>query len=239
MKKLTYFCLFLASITLWSCRDSSGDYVEQLRTNSELTTSLRACLQVSKDTALNHLCVPDGFYESTEYKLALSSSSALRTIADTLDAHGKRYLLDTLERQVNRACEQIGNTLSSNFETTISSLTFRDPESLVYTDDYTAATSYFKVSCAATVQSFTTSALSDRMQAIGANATWNEIKTIYYESGAGFVSYDLLGTATNNMLNAIYTEMGKEETNIRKDPGHVVQGALQAFWREYFSSDEE
>ena len=62
MKNLKIVCLAVfAAVVLFSCKDETGDYVEQLYTNNQKEAAIKACLKVSADTASAHLFVPDGF----------------------------------------------------------------------------------------------------------------------------------------------------------------------------------
>ena len=130
---------------------------------------------------------------------------------------------------MNRACELSGNALSSAFNSTISSLTFPDPASIVYNSNSDAATTYFRTNCGVSIQSSASSILAEQMQSTGASSTWNEILSAYYSSTSSFFSYDINVLATTSLLNAVYTEMAKEEALIRSDSYHARAGNLSVF----------
>ena len=229
MKKLYLFCLILLPLMMVSCKDDSGEFIEQYYTNAELTSALRTCLTTAKDTALNRLCVTDGLNGSETYRIVLPDNADFRALTAALDSLNKSYLTDTLVNRLNRAGEQSGNALSASFNSTISSLTFPDPSSLVYSTTYDAATAYFKVQCGNAMQSSATSILSEKMQSTGASATWNEIQTAYHTANNAFFNYDITSYTATNLLNAIYTEMAKEEKLIRTDATHATADNLSVF----------
>ena len=229
MKKLYLFCLILLPLMMVSCKDDSGDFIEQYYTDAELTSALRTCLTSAKDTALNHLCVTDGLNGSETYRITLPDNATFRALAEVLDSLDKSYLTDSLISQLNRAGEQSGNALSASFNSAISTLTFTDPSSLVHTTTYDAATEYFKTNCGASMQNSATTILSEQMQDTGANATWNEIQSAYHTATASFFNYDITSHATTSLLTAIYTEMAKEEKLIRTDTTHAAADNLSVF----------
>ena len=231
MKKLYLFCLILLPLMMVSCKDDSGEFIEQYYTDAQLTSALRTCLTTAKDTALNVLCVPDGFNGSSTYRVILPDNADFRSLAEVLATQNKSYLTDTLTLRLNRACERSGNALSSTFNSAITSLSFPDPASLVYSSTTDTATLYFRINCGAALHSSATNILSEQMQNTGASSTWTEIQSAYYNANNIFFNYDLTNFATTSLLNAVYTEMAKEENRIRTDSTHATAGNLSVFRR--------
>ena len=229
MKKLYLFCLILLPLMMVSCKDDSGEYIEQYYTDAQLTSALRTCLTTVKDTALNHLCVPDGLNGSETYRIVLPDNADFRALANALTEQDKGYLTDTLTARMNRACELSGNSLSAAVNPIVSSLTFSDPSSLVYSSSTDAATSYFRINCGAALHTSATNILSEQMQNTGASSTWTEIQSAYYNANNTFFNYDLTNFAATQLLNAVYTEMAKEEALIRTDTTHATAGNLSVF----------
>lgn len=228
MKKLYLLCLILLPMLLGSCSDTSGEYIENYYTDAELTTAIRTCLTTSKDTALNQLCITDGFNDSETYRITLPDNTAFRTLNETLIAQDKSYLVDTLIQRMNRACEHSGNGLSSAFNSTISSLTFTDPSSLVYSSTSDAVTTYFRANCGTTMQSAAASIVSEQLQSTGATETWTEMQTAYYNATSTTIDFDMTTHATTGLLSAVYQEMAYEEGRIRTDSTHAI-GSLSIF----------
>ena len=211
MKKLLFLYLILLPLMMVSCKDDSGEFIGQYYTDAQLTTALRTCLTAAKDTALNKLCVPDGFNGSETYRVTLPENADFRTLADILTAQEKGYLTDTLTARINRACELSGNALSAAFSSS------------------DAATSYFCTTCGAAMLASAASILSEQMQSTGASRTWTEMQSAYYDATSTFLNYDLTGFAATSLLNAVYAEMAQEEGLIRTDSYHARAGNLSAF----------
>ena len=229
MKKLYLICLILLPMMMVSCKDDSGEFIEQYYTNAELTSALRTCLTTAKDTALSHLCVPDGLTSSDNYRITLPDNADFRALAEALASQDKSYLADSLVSQLNRAGELSGNELSAAFNTAIAALSFPDPSSLVYTTTYDAATAYFKTNCGASMQSSATGILSEQMRTTSASATWSEIQTAYHTANNAFFNYDITSYTATKLLSSIYTEMAKEEKLIRTDKTHATADNLSVF----------
>ena len=68
--------------------------LKSLFTEQKMTAAFKDCLRISKDTAINHLCVPNGFYDISAHTIELPFS--LKNLVDTLTVHGHKALLDSL-----------------------------------------------------------------------------------------------------------------------------------------------
>ncbi len=224
MKKIIFFVTSLLCLTCWSCQDESGDYIDQLFTNADLTSAARSCLNVAKDTAVAHLCGSDLLSASADYRIELPENSQFYALRDSL-VDGA-ILLDTLENQVNRACEKLGGEVTNVFKNKISALTFDDPSSLIYGSD-NALTAYLQIYCETEFQNSLMPALNTQLAATGASATFNQILTRYFNTtGTPFV-FDLSAYVMRNFTPSIFKEMEKEEKLIRHNASHRVTSSLE------------
>ncbi|MBR0053874.1 MAG: DUF4197 domain-containing protein [Bacteroidales bacterium] len=226
MRKILLLCTCLISALFTACEDESGEYIEQLSTDAQLTSGIRECLNVSKDTAVMHLCIADAMCTSETHRISLPSNTDFYNIANVLTANGHEALLDTLENHVNRACEQMGDPVVSTFKPVIDAMTFSTPSSLVNGAD-DAITSYFKANYATTLQASLSSSFAQKMRSTGASDLWNEILVEYYEANAQVISYDLQSYVLQQFLNEIFEQMSAEEKLIRNDSSHRVSSILQ------------
>ncbi|MBO4645117.1 MAG: DUF4197 family protein [Bacteroidales bacterium] len=218
MKRIFWLLAVISAAFFCSCEDDSGEYIEQLYTRSQLTTGINTCLNVCTDTAVAHLCDTDCM-NATDYRITLPTTSPYKALCDTLTALGYSYLIDSLHQQVNRACEQSGEAVTTNFKAVIKGLTYSDPGALVDGDDQ-AITTYFKTHYGNTLCQSLQSSLASPMQSCGATTTWSQMADIYHQSGAGALTADWLAYVTTQFMEAIFTEMAKEEKLIRTDASH-------------------
>ena len=226
MKKTILILTSLLCMICISCQDESGDFIQQMFTDSELTSAARSCLTVSKDTAVSHLCDTDLLNTNETYRVTFPDNVDFRSLRQVLETQGQSQLLTLLETQMNAACELMGDNVTSTFNSAISSLTFSSPSELIYGSD-NALTTYFQMKCESGLQSALASAMAAKMQLTGAASTWNDILMLYYSSQNAPFSFDLNQYVLQNFMNAIFAEMEKEEALIRHDASHQVVKKLK------------
>lgn len=237
MKKSILLIASVLCLLFSACKDDSGDFVNQMFTDAELTSAARTCLSVAKDTAVAHLCDTGLMGEGTLHHIQLPDNATFRSIRDILIEQGQNQLLDQLEIQMNSACEQMGNGVTSTFNSTITDLTFEDPSSLVYGSN-NALTTYLKLKYETTFQNSLLSSLEEKMVSTGAKETWRQILTTYMNAGGSVFGYDLNAYVMQNFTSAIFAEMEKEEALIRTDASHRVAKNLKNVFGEVGESGE-
>ena len=210
--------LFLAQ----SCVDESGEYVRQLFTDGQKESAFATCLTAASDSAMVHLCVPDGYsqYQDGAYKIDFSpiQTSVFQTLID----NDCGYLVDSMIMLSNRVAENCSPTIMRPiFKEAISNLKFYDHDNLINggTD---VITNYFVRFMNADMKSAMQSPVSIRMNLFGVNDCWNQIVARYYQYGGQPVSFDVQNYVIDKMLDGLYEEMRVEELNIRSDYSHCV-----------------
>ena len=83
MKKLLFLLLGLVALTMVSCKDTSGNYVANLLTYTQMENAFSDCLSLATETAVEYLCPEDeldyalgyGFYnyENHNYRITLQA----------------------------------------------------------------------------------------------------------------------------------------------------------------------
>lgn len=220
MKKLKLVCLaVLAAVTLFSCKDETGDFVEQLYTNSQKSAAIKACLKTSADSALNHLCDNNGFYEYLEGEYRINYASLQNSLFDTLNNHGYSYLVDSLILSTNRLAASCKSQISPSITTAIDSLVIVDYDALI-DGNATAITDYFKIYQYPSLKSAFQSPVSIRLNLYGVSPVWNEMVLIYMLYNPTPLNFDLQNYIIEKMLDGILEEMRVEEALIRTDSTH-------------------
>lgn len=226
MKRLTYLIAALLIVLCSACEDESGEYVEQMFTNTDLNNAVRSCLTVSKDTAISHLCALNGFSEEESYQMKISEMPNLKTIKDTLAAYGESDLVDTLLARINTTCLNMGTYLGTQCSAQITALTCAKPSELIKGKS-NAITEYFRSNCNTALESSLTSALSVQLNASGAAPLCDNILRRYIEITQSYVSVDLQRQVMQHLLTAFYSEMEKEEALVRTDETHRTNTILK------------
>ena len=123
--------ILFAAVTLFSCKDESGIFVEQLYTNSQKEKAIKDGLKASADSALNHLCVADGFYNYSGGIYRINYAPLQGSLFDTLDRNGYGNLADSLILFSNQLAESCKSQLTPSFTSAIDSLVIYDCDALI------------------------------------------------------------------------------------------------------------
>ena len=221
MKKLSIILgmILFAAVALFSCKDESGDFVEQLYTNSQKEKAIKDCLRTSADSALNHLCVVDGFYNYNDATYRIDYSPLQNSLFDTLDRHGYGDLADSLILYTNRLAENCKAQVAPLFATAIDSLEIFDYDALIHGDE-DAITKYFETYKYRYLNSAFQTPVSIRMSLFGVTPVWNEMIQHYSQYSASPLNFDIQEYVVEKMLDGLLQEMAVEEALIRTDSTH-------------------
>ena len=221
MKKIK-FIAFLCIIVVFahSCKDESGEYVRQLYTDAQKEKAFTTCLTTAADSAINHLCVANGFSQYGDGVYSLDFAPLQASVFQTLIDHNCASLADSLVMLSNRVAENCNTqVMPPIFKEAIGSLVFYDHDALI-NGDSTAITDYFVRFKNDNMKAALQSPVSIRMNLFGVNDCWNRIAARYYQYTSTPVSFDVQNYIVQKMLDGLYEEMRIEEVNIRTDSTH-------------------
>ena len=221
MKKLNIILgvVLFAAMIMVSCDDKSGEFVEQLHTNNQKSTAIKGCLKLSVDSALNHLCENNGFYEYLDGQYRINFASLQSSLFDTLSNHGYGYLADTLILNANRLAASCKAQLNSPLTEAIDSLEIVDYDALLHGDG-TPITDYFELYKYRYLKSAFQSPVSIRMNLYNVTPVWNEMVQKYAQYTSTPLNFDIQNYIVEKMLEDVLEEMRVEETFIRSDSTH-------------------
>ena len=235
MKKLLFLLLGLIAITMISCKDTSGQFVANQLTYTQMESAFSDCLSVATKYAVERLCPEDelgyalgyGFYdyESQNYRITLPSSA--RAIVDSLTAHGQAALIDSMILHINRAAEASGGSVGSAFSSARENLSYTNHQAFVSTSNTGALTSYIKTQCGNKIKQSLLTPIQLKLNEKGATADWNNILSIYYTYTQQPVSIDLNGYITEKIVDGIFAEMAKGEKLVRTDASWQTTESLE------------
>ncbi|MDR0207286.1 MAG: DUF4197 domain-containing protein [Bacteroidales bacterium] len=224
MKKRIYLLLLSVVAIFPSCRDNSGDFVEQLFTDAQISIALRDCLYLASDSTLRTLCVLDehvpefGYYlfDILNYRIELPADA--KQIIDTLGEYGFVEILDTLIFDINQAAELCGTKLNKELESAIKLLQFPDPK-LILHGGKNAATIFFKEKHKEEfISLLVTTVLLEQFNELHIFARWNELQENYFQITGKYSSIDILTPAAQQMLAGYFKLMTLVEEAIRNNP---------------------
>lgn len=211
--------ILFAAVTLFSCKDESGIFVEQLYTNSQKEKAIKDCLKASADSALNHLCAPDGFYNYNGGIYRIDYAPLRSSLFDTLGQNGYGNLADSLILFSNRLAESCKSQLAPSFTSAIDSLVIYDCDALI-NGKVDAITNYFETCEYAYLKSAFQTPVSIRMNLYNVTPVWNEMVRIYEQFSPTPLNFDIQNYIVEKMLDGLFQEMRLEEALIRTDSTH-------------------
>lgn len=224
MKKLNIVLgmILFAAVALFSCKDESGDFVEQLYTNSQKEKAIKDCLRTSADSALNHLCVADGYYNYNNATYRIDYSPLQNSLFDTLGRHGYGDLSDSLILYTNRLAESCKAQLAPSFTTAIDTLEIFDYDALIKGES-NAITKYFEIYRYRYLKSAFQTPVSIRMGLYKVTPVWNEMIQKYSQYTSVPLNFDIQNYVVEKMLDGLLQEMAVEEALIRTDSTHRTE----------------
>jgi hypothetical protein len=225
MKKRIYLILLSVVVIFFSCRDESGKFEKQLFTDEQISSALKECIRATSDSTLNALCIVDTlnekqgyyYYDSKAYRIELPT--AAKQVIDTLTAYGFGDALDSLIFNINRAAEQCGNKIKSDFlEPLIKNIIFPNPNQTLHGGN-SAITDYVKATKQTDfVNMLKTYTLNEQFKALNLFNTWNMLLDEYRKITGTFTSIDILAPSVQQMVDGFFKEMALWEKKVRDNP---------------------
>ena len=223
MKNLKIVCLAVfAAVVLFSCKDETGDYVEQLYTNNQKEAAIKACLKVSADTASAHLFVPDGYYAYNDSIYQINFAPLQNTLFAVLEEHGYGDLVDSLVLCTNRLAESCGGQVTPSLKAAVDSMKILDYDGLINGQD-DAITRYYEMYEYKFLKSAIQTPVSVRMDLYNVNGTWALMMNKYIQYTNTPLNFDIQNYIVETMLYDILEEMSTEEYNIRTNIDHRTE----------------
>ena len=221
MKKLNliFGLAILSVVLLTSCNDETGQFVEQLHTNAQKNTAIKACLKVSADSALNHLCNNNGFYDYQDGLYRIDYAPLHNSLFDTLENHGYGYLADTLIKNTNLLAASCKAQFASPLTEAIDSLKIIDYDALIHGDG-TPITDYFEIYKYGYLKSAFQQPVAIRMDLYNVSGTWALMVNKYIQFTNTPLNFDIQNYIVEKILDDVLEEMRVEEELIRSDSTH-------------------
>lgn len=222
MKKLSIILVMavMTAVALFSCKDESGEFVEQLYTNAQKETAIKECLKTSADSAINHLCTEGGFSNYNNGLYRIDYSPLQNNMFDSLSHYGWGALAtDSLIRLTNRMAENCGAQIRPAFVAAIDSLKITDYDALI-NGGAGAITHYLELYKYNNLKSAIKTPVSIRMDVYGVTDLWNSMWQLYVSHCSIPVNFDIQNYVVEKMLDGLLREMRVEEELIRTDSTH-------------------
>ena len=216
------------SLTIMSCDSllqavgTANDVLNEVNgiTESEAAGGLKEALTNGVSTGTSFLGKADGFLKNAAYKILLpqevqNAASKIRSnpIANALA--GKH--LDNVVTAMNRGAENAMAEAKPIFVNAIKNMSIKDAINIVTGGDG-AATAYLKSATSAQLKEKFLPVIKTSLDKVNVNKPWTDVSTAYNMVMGKNVTTDLNEYVTENAMTALFTEIKKQEDNIRANP---------------------
>jgi len=236
MKKYNLILVLFIAI-LSSCYENATSSSEP--TESEVIRGLKRALQIGAETAVSDLGVTDAFYKDATYKILLPEEAQVIVKHKNnalLQAAGIDKLINDAEKSMNRAAEQAVIKAKPIFVDAITKMSIQDAFGILSGGD-TAATHYLRDKTYRQLYAAFKPEVSKTLnqpiyQGISTQESWSQLTSAYNQVAAFVPGWNSVNTklddyVTEKALYALFEEVKKEETKIRKDPSARVEEILR------------
>ncbi len=193
--------------------------------NLDATSGLREALTSGVVNALLKSGKNDGYFGNELIKIAFppEAQQVIGVVERVGGAQGKR-LIDTLVKKLNRAAEDAANNPQTKqiFVDAIKNMTLTDGLT-VLRGDSVAATTYLKGQTLAPLTNLYSPIVKQSMDKAGVQNAWTQIAQAYngmrfFMQGSKAMPEDISQYVTQRAIEGLFTMVGREEAQIRKNP---------------------
>jgi len=247
MKKIKFYLILSMIVVLNSCDvlnqiaadiDVNAAQTSAL-TESEVVRGLKRALDIGTETAVSGLAVDNAFYGNAIYKILLPPEAKI--ITDNKDnsllkAVGIDKLISDVELNMNKAAEKAMIKAKPIFIDAIKNMSIQDAFGILKGGD-TAASNYLRIKTYNNLFNQFKPEVSKILNqplvhGISTEVAWDNLTTAYNGVTVFMPSWNKINTklddyVTTKALTALFEEVKKEETKIRKDPAARVEDILR------------
>ncbi len=185
--------------------------------SDDIANGLKEALRVGAEKGCANLAKPDGFFKNAALKILMPPEAA--KVESTLRSVGLNQYADDIILSLNRAAEDASATAAPIFVNAIKQMTITDGINILRGDE-TAATSFLRSKTAAELNSSFNPIVKTSLDKVNATKYWERAITAY--NAIPFsnkkINPDLSAYVTEKAMEGIYSEIAKQEKDIRANP---------------------
>lgn len=194
-------------------------------TEDEVGRGLKEALNQGIDKGVNQLSKTDGYFKDLQIKILMPDEA--KNVETKLRQVGQGQKVDDAIESMNRAAEDAANSAKDLFVAAIKDLTLKDAMNILNGAD-NAATTYLQNATRAQLVEKFKPIIKASLDKVGATKHWETMFTAYNKLPmVQKVNPDLVDFVTNKAIDGLFTQIAKEELEIRKNPGARVSDLLK------------
>ncbi len=231
IKHLTLACFTLVGLS--ACAElnqvlNSGGEVGQHSAHSpvQLQRGVKEALQLSATRASDLLGQAGGYSNSSDYRITLPE--AVQSVTDPLRRMGLGGQIDQVESLMNRGAELAANEAKTVFLQAVRDMSISDAMGIVRGAD-TAATDYFKAQTESQLRERYRPIMQAQLEQLGFYNQYQQLLNAYKLVPMNDKpNLDLEERAVTQGVNALFQQIGEEESKIRANPMEQGSALLAA-----------
>lgn len=185
-------------------------------TKEQMSSGLKEALLKGLDKSTGTLSQLNGFLKNDSIKIPFPKEANI--IKSTLDKLGLNSLTNKVELSLNRAAEDATKAAKPIFMAAIKDLTFTDVMKIVKGNS-NEATNFLRSKTENKLFQAFSPQISKSLKKVDATKYWNDVIGKYNDIPfMKKVNPDLNSYVTKLAIDGLFTEIAKEEDNIRKNP---------------------
>jgi hypothetical protein len=188
---------------------------KQSLSNDDIVAGLKEALSVGSNNASQKLSAADGFFKDAAIKVLMPEEA--KKAEKKLRSLGMGKLVDDAILAMNRAAEDASKSAAPIFVNAVKQMSIQDAVGILRGSDF-AATDYLKGKTTSSLTEAFRPVIETSLKKVDATKYWNAVFTAYNKFSTEKVNTDLAAYVTEKALFGIFTQLGKEEQKIRKDP---------------------
>ena len=181
----------------------------------DIASGLKEALRVGAERGTAKLSAPDGFFANAALKILMPDEAV--QAEKKLRSMGLGKQVDNAILTMNRAAEDAAKSATPIFVNAIKGMSIQDAAGILRGGDF-AATNFLKNKTTIELTNAFRPVIEASLQKVDATKYWNTLFTNYNRFSAEKVNPDLTAYVTEKALAGIFTQVGLEEQQIRKDP---------------------
>jgi len=214
-----YLASIMLSISLLSCAElgNLGGVIPTSITEAEAAQGIREALDQGVGRGISLLNKQDGFFGSQAYKLFLPAEA--QRIENTLRQLGMGGTVDRAILQINRAAEDAVGYARPIFLDAIRGITITDAINIIR-GPKDAATQYFRQRTTDKLIAAFSPIIKSSLDKFSATKYYGDVVNTYnnFPTTLNKLNPDLPSYVVGKAVDALFDQIGQEETNIRVNP---------------------
>jgi hypothetical protein len=236
-KKLTFSVIFVLLLCNYShasfwdvVQDTLNTISTTKSTNSKIDLGLKEALNVGIKNTITYLGKNNGYFANQAVKILLPAE--VRKTEKVLRGIGFGPQLDEFTLSMNRAAEKAAPLAADIFSTAITEMSFDDANKILRGGD-TAATDYLKTKTYNKLLDLFQPAVRKAMDEYNVTQQYDAInsKVQNLPLVGKVIDLDVNKYVSSKALDGLFYTLGKEETNIRKNPKARVTALLREVFK--------